>query len=211
VSRIFILLVAFAACGGEQNTRPAPSFSVTQTTALSLSASSADRLESGARFMSQIRGRITWRQRDGTNCVGVFPALGPNIGRFEMIRGRGFVTCRVGENEWSAPQPVILTAEGAGIQAPKDAVDLVVFLPSRAALEHHLALGTPLSDVRASSLGDGLLAPADLGRVQLEIDADAARPLYGADQMDAILGGQAPVPPVARDFVSSVSRAFGHE
>lgn len=49
----------------------------------------------------------------------MFPALGPNIGRFEMTRARGFVTCRAGEREWSAPEPVVLTAEGAGIPFPR--------------------------------------------------------------------------------------------
>lgn len=182
--------------------------SATQTTsALPPTASPADRLDSGARFASLLRGRIPRVERESAECVAVFPALGPNVGRFEMIRGRGFASCRSGR-EWSAPEPLVLTAEGAGIQKPTDAVDLILLLPSRGALEHHLALGTNLQGIRSYSHGDGLVAPADLGNIRLELDSDVARPLYGADEIDAVLGGACPVPPVAREFVNAIAITF---
>ena len=168
-----------------------------------------------------------WNKAD---CVAVIPSVKKAAFVFGGEYGKGVMSCRNGKG-WSAPIFLELEKGSWGFQIGAQQIDLVLLVMNRSGVEKMLqdkvSLGADASvaagpvgraaaastnaqmsaQILSYSRAQGLFAGIDLSGGVLKPDNDANREVYkDANPRDVLLGGNTPVPSMARDFVNALGR-----
>src|SRR5438067_1881318 len=163
-------------------------------------------------------------------CVAVIPSVKKAAFIFGGEYGKGVMSCRSGKS-WGAPVFLELEKGSWGFQIGAQQIDLVLLVMNRSGVEKMLqdkvSLGADASvaagpvgraaaastnaqmsaQILAYSRAQGLFAGIDLSGGVLKPDNDANREVYkDANPRDVLLGGNTPVPSMARDFVNALGR-----
>jgi lipid-binding SYLF domain-containing protein len=202
----------------------------------SASADQTSRLRNATSVLNELRGapdkgipEELWNKAD---CVAVIPSVKKAAFIIGGEYGRGVISCRSGKS-WSAPVFLELEKGSWGAQIGGQEIDLVLLVMNRRGieklLESKVALGADASvaagpvgraaqagtdaqmgaQILSYSRAHGLFAGIDLSGGVLKPDTDANKEIYGdKNAHDILLGGKAPVPAIAQDFVRSLSREF---
>ncbi len=166
------------------------------------------------------------------HCVIVIPAVKKLAFAVGGQYGRGVATCRTGHG-WSAPVPITLGGGSFGFQIGGQSTDVVLLgMNNKSAqdlLHSKVKLGADASaaagpvgrnaaantdlflnaEFLTYSRAKGLFAGLDLTGEYLGEDKDETKSEYGPGaQVNAILGGQVPVPANAQTFERAVARYF---
>ena len=164
-------------------------------------------------------------------CIAVVPGMLKGAFIVGGEHGRGVVTCRLPNMDWSAPAFFDLSGGSWGLQAGGQKIDLVMmFMTDEGAkhlLENKFQVGADVSGAagpvgRHASAGvdwkldtqiltysrtKGLFAGIDLKGTRIVHDSDSTEALYGKDATTAdLLTGKVPVPSEAKTFIAEVSR-----
>jgi SH3 domain-containing YSC84-like protein 1 len=202
----------------------------------SASADQTSRLRNATSVLNELRAtpdkgvpEELWNKAE---CVAVIPSVKKAAFIVGGEYGKGVLSCRNGKS-WSAPVFLELEKGSWGAQIGGQEIDLVLLVMNRGGieklLESKVALGADAS-VAAGPVGraaqaatdaklsaqilsysrtHGLFAGIDISGGVLKPDNDANKEVYGdVSARDVLLGGKAPVPAIAQDFVRSLSREF---
>ena len=168
-------------------------------------------------------------------CVIVFPSVLKAAFVVGASYGRGAMVCRTGKDfhgRWGAPAMYALEGGSVGFQIGGQATDLVLLIMNDAGAQSILSskvkLGTDAAaaagpmgreaaaatdttmraEILSYSRSRGLFAGVSLEGSTLRPDNDANRNLYGKGfpAKDIVLNGAVPVPPSAKQFVSTLNK-----
>jgi lipid-binding SYLF domain-containing protein len=168
----------------------------------------------------------------GATCVVVIPSYKKGAFVVGAQYGQGVATCRTPRG-WSAPVFVRLEGGSVGWQIGGQATDLVLVAMNEKGLQAMLKNKFKIGADAAASAGPvgrnaqagtdwklnaefltysrskGLFAGISLDGTVLDDNSDDMQLQYGSDlPFSQVLGGSVPVPPNARNFVSTVARYF---
>jgi len=202
----------------------------------SASADQTSRLRNATSVLNELRATpdkgIPEELWNKAECVAVIPSVKKAAFIVGGEYGKGVLSCRNGKS-WSAPVFLELEKGSWGAQIGGQEIDLVLLVMNRGGieklLESKVALGADAS-VAAGPVGraaqaatdaklsaqilsysrtHGLFAGIDISGGVLKPDNDANKEVYGdVSARDVLLGGKAPVPAIAQDFVRSLNKEF---
>jgi len=200
------------------------------------SADQTSRLRNATSVLNELRAtpdkgipEELWAKAD---CVAVIPSVKKAAFIVGGEYGKGVMSCRNAKT-WSAPVFLELEKGSWGAQIGGQEIDLVLLVMNRRGieklLESKVALGADASvaagpvgraaqaatdaqmgaEILSYSRAHGLFAGIDISGGVLKPDNDANKEVYGdQNARDVLLGGKAPVPAIAKEFVRSLSREF---
>ncbi len=188
-----------------------------------------DRLESAAEVLDQLTsppGRgIQPEQMAKADCVAVIPGFKKGAAGVGVGFGRGFISCRTGDN-WSAPGAVSLESASVGVQIGGEKINIVILSTDKALrsklLSGRFSVGSDASAAWVdgkSAHGDadaqllffsqtkGTFAGFDLDGVTLKADDSTNKALYGKPiTNNEIVDGHTDVPDVAKPLLAKLSQ-----
>jgi lipid-binding SYLF domain-containing protein len=199
-------------------------------------ADQTSRLRNATNVLSELRAtpdkgipEDLWNRAE---CVAVIPSVKKAAFIFGGEYGKGVMSCRSGK-VWSAPVFLELEKGSWGFQVGAQQIDLVLLVMNRSGvdkmLQDKVSLGADASvaagpvgraagastnaqmsaEILSYSRAQGLFAGIDISGGVLKPDKDANKEVYGdKEPRDILLGGNVPVPAVARDFQQALSREF---
>jgi lipid-binding SYLF domain-containing protein len=200
------------------------------------SADQTSRLRNATSVLNELRAtpdkgipEELWAKAD---CVAVIPSVKKAAFIVGGEYGKGVMSCRNAKT-WSAPVFLELEKGSWGAQIGGQEIDLVLLVMNRRGieklLESKVALGADASvaagpvgraaqaatdaqmgaEILSYSRAHGLFAGIDISGGVLKPDNDANKEVYGdQNARDVLLGGKAPVPAIAKEFVRTLSREF---
>jgi lipid-binding SYLF domain-containing protein len=188
-----------------------------------------DRLESAAVVLdpftdSSGRG-IQPEQFAKADCVAVIPGFKKGAAGVGVGFGRGFISCRNGDN-WSAPGAVSLESASLGVQLGGEKINIVILSMDKELrsklLSGRFSVGSDASAAWVdgkSAHGDtdakllffsqtkGTFAGFDLDGVTLKADDSTNKALYGKPITNGeVVGGHTDVPEVAQPLLTKLSQ-----
>jgi lipid-binding SYLF domain-containing protein len=185
-----------------------------------------DRLESAAVVLDQLtNSSIHPEQIAKADCVAVIPGFKKGAAGVGVGFGRGFISCRNGDN-WSAPGAVSLESASFGVQIGGEKVNIVILSTDKELrsklLSDSFRVGSDASAawVDGKSAHDGTnakllffsqtkgtFAGFDLDGVTLKADDSTNKALYGkAITTSQVVDGDTDVPEVAKPLLAKLSQ-----
>lgn len=188
-----------------------------------------DRLGSAAAVLDQLTdspGRgIRPEQIAKADCVAVIPGFKKGAAGVGVGFGRGFISCRNGDN-WSAPGAVSLESASVGVQIGGEKINIVILSTDKGLrsklLSGRFSVGSGASAAWVdgkSAHGDadakllffsqtkGTFAGFDLDGVTLKADDSTNKALYGKPITNSeIVEGHTDVPEVAQPLLTKLSQ-----
>src|SRR5437899_5324100 len=211
-------------------------FSVLWISASASSGDQSSRLRNATTVLNELRAtpdkgipEDLWNKAE---CAAIIPSVKKAAFIVGGEYGKGVMSCRNGKS-WSAPVFIELEKGSWGAQIGGQEIDLALLVMNRRGveklLESKVALGADASvaagpvgraaqaatdakmgaEILSYSRAQALFAGIDLSGGVLKPDNDANKEVYGnVSARDILLGGKAPVPAIAQDFVRSLNREF---
>jgi lipid-binding SYLF domain-containing protein len=158
-----------------------------------------------------------------TDCIAVIPGFKKGAAVVGVSFGRGFISCRNGEN-WSAPAAVTLEGGSVGVQIGGEKIDIVILLLDKQRrsklLSDRFTIGSDASAAWGngkSAHGDpnakilffgntkGAFAGFDLDGTTLKPDDSGNKALYGKSITNSEIVEGAATPAVAQALVSKLT------
>jgi lipid-binding SYLF domain-containing protein len=160
------------------------------------------------------------------DCIAVIPGFKKAAAVVGLGRGRGFISCRNGNN-WSAPAAIALDSGSLGVQVGGEEIDLVVLSLDKERrsklLSDRFTIGSDASaawgngksahddpDARILFYGHtkGAFAGFGLDGATLKPDESGNKALYGkAVSSSEIVGGAETTPAAAQPFIAELAQA----
>jgi SH3 domain-containing YSC84-like protein 1 len=201
-----------------------------------LGTSEVKRIQEAAGVLKEIRAvpekdipASLWTK---ANCVAVVPGLKRAAFIVGGEYGKGLVSCRTADGDWSPPVFIKIQKGSWGAQIGGEEVDLVLLVMNDRGIEHLLrnkvSLGTEASvaagplgrDVQAAtdaamraeilswSRSHGVFAGVNLSGGVVSPDEDDNRDLYGGaiNPHEILLEGKKPSPPAALPFLEELKQ-----
>ncbi len=156
------------------------------------------------------QGEIPASIQKNANCIAVLPGVITGAILVGGTRGEGLASCKMANNTWSQPAPVMLTQGSIGLQAGVKSADLVLFFQNEKAVKAlksgTIAVGTDISAVAGNydsnvdtsnagivvySRAEGIYAGASVSGSVIGKNPDELTSYYGkAANHTAILEGR---------------------
>jgi SH3 domain-containing YSC84-like protein 1 len=203
------------------------------TLAAALCATAADqtatRLNKAAAVfasMTDTRG-ITREQLASADCIAVIPGFKKGAAVVGVGFGRGFISCRDANGQWSAPGAISLETTSLGVQIGGEEIDLVILSRDKnlrpKLLSDRFTVGAdasaawgngksahddPSTQVVFFSHTKGVFAGFGLDGATIKPDDSSDKALYGKPVTNGeVVDGSVAAPPAAQGFVASLSPA----
>ncbi len=206
------------------------------TLAAAMAATAADdttaRLNKAAGVLAKLtetRDGIKSDQLASADCIAVIPGFKKGAAVVGVGFGRGFISCRNADGQWSAPGAISLEASSLGVQIGGENIDLVMLSRDKnlrpKLLSDRFTMGADASAAwgNGKSAHDdtntqivffshtkGLFAGFGLDGATIKPDDSSDKALYGKPVTNGeIVDGAVTAPPAAQGFVASLNPA-GH-
>lgn len=172
---------------------------------------------------------------DNAECIAVIPSLKKGAFIFGARYGKGLVSCRKTNAEWTAPAFFEIKGGSFGFQIGGQTIDLVLFIMNKQGINHLLqdkfTLGGDASvaagpvgrrvnaetdakmqaQILAYSRAQGLFAGISLTGAVMKPDKDANRHLYGKSisAKEILVTGNPKVPQETKIFIDMLNKQSG--
>jgi len=168
----------------------------------------------------------------GAKCIAVVPRMLKGGFIVTGKHGRGVASCRLPDGSWSTPAFFTISGGSWGIQAGIESVDLVMMVMNDEGARHLLHDKFQIGGSASGAVGPwgryaaagvdwklgaqiltysrsrGLFGGVDLSGAWVRPDRDSTTAFYGKDvTVNALLTGQVPAPPEAKQFTAEVAHA----
>lgn len=210
-----------------------PGRSLLLTLAAALCATAADETatrlnKAAATFANMTDNRgITQEQLAAADCIAVIPGFKKGAAVLGVGFGRGFISCRNANGQWSAPGAISLETTSLGVQIGGEEIDIIILSRDKnlrpKLLSNRFTIGTdasaawgngksahddPNTQVVFFSHTKGVFAGFGLDGATIKPDDSSDKALYGKPVTNGeVVDGTLATPPAAQGFVASLAPA----
>jgi lipid-binding SYLF domain-containing protein len=186
----------------------------------------ASRFERAASVFQAMMKEIKPGQLAGADCVVIVPRFKKGAAGVGVGFGKGFISCRNPQGEWSAPGGITLETASVGVQLGGEEMDIVALSLDKNQRAKLLSDQFALGADAAAAWGNGKVAHEDtnakivfygrskgafagfgLDGATLKPDDSSNKALYGKSISNGEIVAESEIPPAAQPFITKLTQA----